>query len=56
MKIKYYIRYVLWIPGAFLNELAYRSLTGYKGTRFWRDNNGDLVGPNMTIEEHNKWL
>ena len=56
MKIKYYVRYVLWIPRAFLRELSYRFWTGYRGTRFWRDANGKLIGPRMTSEEYDKWF
>lgn len=56
MKIRYYLRFMIWIPRAFLKEFAYRFWTGYKGTRFWRDNNENLIGPNMTSEEHNRWF
>ena len=56
MKIKYYLRFLKWIPHAFLTEFAYRFWMGEKSTRFWRDCNRTLYGPNMTLEEYNKWF
>ena len=56
MKIEYYLRYAWWIPRAFLKEFAYRFWLGNKSTYLWRDINGELIGPNMTEDEFDRWF
>lgn len=56
MKVKYYARFLCWLPKAFLRELDYRFCYGRKSTHIWRDCNGNLLGPKMNAQEHYRWF
>ncbi len=49
MKIKYYLRWIKWF---FKGSRDWNN----PPNRRWKDDQGNWIGPSMTMEEHDKWF